>query len=122
MIRQRDGEAQRRWFFSSHFSFLFPSRFRREGPIGTFGARCTGAQSQTAASFWGGIESHHQATSFVGDGMVPVAVAFAVLGLTGSVADVGLVFAARLAPLACFLIIGGVIADRLSRRTRLSAR
>lgn len=58
-----------------------------------------------------------QATSFVGDGMVPVAVAFAVLGLTGSVADVGLVFAARLAPLACFLIIGGVIADRLSRRT-----
>ena len=57
-----------------------------------------------------------QATSFVGDGMIPVAISFAVLELTGSVADVGFVFAARLAPLAAFLLIGGVVADRLPRR------
>jgi predicted MFS family arabinose efflux permease len=57
-----------------------------------------------------------QATSFIGDGMVPVAISFAVLGLTGSVADVGYVFAARLAPMACLLLMGGVIADRLPRR------
>jgi MFS family permease len=62
-----------------------------------------------------------QATSFLGDGMVSVAIAFAVLGLTGSVADLGFVFTARLAPLACFLIIGGVIADRLPRRALMVA-
>jgi predicted MFS family arabinose efflux permease len=58
-----------------------------------------------------------QATSFIGDGIVPVAISFAVLDLTGSVADVGFVFAARLAPLTCFLLIGGAVADRLPRRT-----
>jgi hypothetical protein len=58
-----------------------------------------------------------QAASYIGDGMVPVAISFAVLDLTGSVADIGFVFAARLVPLACFLLIGGVTADRFPRRT-----
>lgn len=57
-----------------------------------------------------------QATSFLGDGIVGVALAFAVLDLTGSVADLGLVLAARLAPLVVVLLVGGVFADRLSRR------
>ena len=57
-----------------------------------------------------------QSISLLGDGMAPLALSFAVLGLTGSVSDVGYVFAARLAPLVAFLLIGGVVADRLSRR------
>ena len=57
-----------------------------------------------------------QAASLLGDGFVNVAIAFAVLELTGSVADVGFVFAARTAFLAVFLLIGGVVADRLPRR------
>src|ERR671916_2137974 len=62
-----------------------------------------------------------QATSFVGDGMIPVAISFAVLELTGSVTDVGFAFAARLAPLACFLLIGGGVSDRLPRRAVMVA-
>jgi MFS family permease len=62
-----------------------------------------------------------QVTSFIGDGIVPVAIAFAVLDLTGSVADLGFVLAARVAPLTCFLLIGGAIGDRLPRRTVMVA-
>jgi hypothetical protein len=62
-----------------------------------------------------------QVTSFIGDGMVPVAIAFAVLELTGSVADLGFALAARYAPLAGFLLIGGVFADRLPRRAVMVA-
>jgi MFS family permease len=58
-----------------------------------------------------------QATSLLGDGMVSVALAFAVLDLTGSAADLGIVLAARTAPLVLFLLVGGVWADRLPRRT-----
>ena len=58
-----------------------------------------------------------QAVSLLGDGMVNVALAFAVLGLGGSASDVGLVFAARMAPLVACLLAGGVVADRVSRRT-----
>src|SRR5580693_7744291 len=54
--------------------------------------------------------------SQLGDGMVSVALAFAVLDLTGSVADLGYVTAARVAPLVAFLLVGGVVADRLPRR------
>jgi hypothetical protein len=54
--------------------------------------------------------------SQLGDGMVSVALSFAVLDLTGSVADLGYVTAARVAPLVAFLLVGGVVADRLSRR------
>ena len=57
-----------------------------------------------------------QTASLLGDGVVPVALSFAVLSVTGSVADVGFVLAARSAPLAAFLLVGGVVADRLPRR------
>lgn len=57
-----------------------------------------------------------QAVSLLGDGMVGVALAFAVLDLTGSVTDLGIVFAARLIPLVLFLLVGGVFADRFPRR------
>src|SRR5689334_612188 len=57
-----------------------------------------------------------QSASLLGDGMVGVALAFAVLDLTGSPADLGYVLAARSIPLIAGLLIGGVIADRLPRR------
>jgi MFS family permease len=57
-----------------------------------------------------------QTVSLLGDGMVGVALSFAVLDLTGKAADLGYVFAARTVPLVGFLLIGGVFADRLSRR------
>src|SRR5919202_5914480 len=56
------------------------------------------------------------ATSLLGTGMVGVALSFAVLDLTGSVADLGLVLAAQTIPLVAFLLVGGAVADRLSRR------
>jgi len=55
------------------------------------------------------------AFSLLGDNVVPVALAFAVLDLTGSVADLGLVLAARQVPLAAFVLVGGVWGDRLPR-------
>lgn len=51
----------------------------------------------------------------VGNGMAPIALAFAVLDLTGSAADLGLVLAARTLPMVGFLLFGGVFADRLPR-------
>ena len=56
-----------------------------------------------------------QATSYLGDGLLPVAVSFAVLDLTGSASDLGLVLAARMVPVVLFLLVGGVWADRLPR-------
>jgi MFS family permease len=56
-----------------------------------------------------------QTTSYLGDGLLPVAVSFAVLDLTGSASDLGLVLAARMAPVVLFLLVGGVWADRLPR-------
>jgi MFS family permease len=47
--------------------------------------------------------------------MAPIALAFAVIDLTGSKADLGLVLAARALPQVVFLLIGGVWADRLPR-------
>jgi len=58
-----------------------------------------------------------QTTSLLGDGMVGVALSFAVLDLTGSVSDLGYVLAARALPFVGFLLVGGVFADRISRRT-----
>ena len=49
-----------------------------------------------------------QAVSLLGDGMVGVALAFAVLELTGSATDLGIVLAARTVPLVAFLLVGGV--------------
>jgi MFS family permease len=56
-----------------------------------------------------------QAASQIGTGMAPVAIAFAVLE-HGSASDVGYVLAAETLPLVLFLLIGGVIADKFSRR------
>jgi MFS family permease len=56
------------------------------------------------------------AISAVGDFLVPVALAFAVLDLTGSASDLGFVLTARLVPLVLFMLAGGVWADRLPRQ------
>jgi MFS family permease len=58
-----------------------------------------------------------QGVSSIGDGVAPVALAFGVLQLTGSVRDLGLILAARSLPLIVFVLIGGVWSDRLSRQT-----
>ena len=57
-----------------------------------------------------------QVVSLLGDGIIPVALAFAVLDLTGSATDLGLVLAARTLPMIACLLAGGVVADRRSRR------
>jgi MFS family permease len=57
-----------------------------------------------------------QGISAVGDRIVSIALAFAVLDLTGSVKDLGLVLAAQTVPLVLFLLMGGVWSDRLPRR------
>ena len=54
-------------------------------------------------------------TSFIGNAFANVALAFAVLGLTGSKADLGYVLAARSIPQVIFLLVGGIWADRLPR-------
>jgi MFS family permease len=55
-------------------------------------------------------------TSFIGTGMLPVALAFAVLGRHGSTSEVGYVLGAETLPLVVFLLVGGAAADRLNRR------
>jgi MFS family permease len=57
-----------------------------------------------------------QAVSLLGDAITPLAMAFAVLDLTGSRADLGYVFAAQILPLVVFVLAGGVWADRLPRQ------
>jgi MFS family permease len=54
-------------------------------------------------------------TSFIGNAFANVALAFAVLDLTGSKADLGYVLAARSIPQVIFLLVGGIWADRLPR-------
>jgi len=56
-----------------------------------------------------------QSVSVFGDGITPVALTFAVLDLTGSGTDLGLVLAAQSLPLASLALVGGVWADRLPR-------
>ncbi len=53
--------------------------------------------------------------SLLGNMLAGIAVAFAVLDLTGSATDLGIVLAARSVPQVVFLLLGGVIADRLPR-------
>ena len=53
--------------------------------------------------------------SVVGDRIVTVALALFVVELTGSATDLGLVLAAYGLPLIGFLLVGGVVADRLPR-------
>jgi len=57
-----------------------------------------------------------QAVSAFGDGLYPIALAFAVVELTGSAADLGLVFIAVLIPRVVLVLGGGVWADRLRRQ------
>lgn len=54
-------------------------------------------------------------TSFIGNAFANVALAFAVLELTGSKADLGYVLAARAIPQVIFLLVGGIWADRMPR-------
>ncbi|TCW00087.1 MFS transporter [Biostraticola tofi] len=51
----------------------------------------------------------------LGNGIAPIALAFAVLDIGGSAADLGMVVAARSIFNVAFLLIGGVLADRYSR-------
>jgi predicted MFS family arabinose efflux permease len=53
--------------------------------------------------------------SLLGTAVAPIAIAFAVLGLTGSATDLGYVLAAGWAPQVVFILIGGVLGDRLPR-------
>jgi MFS family permease len=62
-----------------------------------------------------------QALSTIGDSMIFVVVGIFVTDLTGSTTDVGIVLAAYSAPVVVFLLIGGVIADRLPRRAIMIA-
>jgi MFS family permease len=55
-------------------------------------------------------------TSLVGDGITPVALAFAILDLTGSATDLGIVIAAHSIVVVALILIGGVVADRISPR------
>ncbi|MER7892868.1 MFS transporter [Micromonospora sp. NPDC094482] len=54
--------------------------------------------------------------NMLGNGVAPIALAFAVLDLTGSVRDLGLVVGARSLMTVLFVLFGGVVADRISRR------
>ena len=51
----------------------------------------------------------------LGNAIAPVALAFAVLDLTGSAVDLGIVVGARSIALVVLLLFGGVLADRLPR-------
>ncbi|WP_187368850.1 MFS transporter [Baekduia soli] len=62
-----------------------------------------------------------QAVSLFGDAMVDVALAFAVIKLGASPAQLGLVFTARSIAMVAALLAGGVLADRLDRRAILVA-
>jgi MFS family permease len=68
-----------------------------------------------ALFFWG------QAVSVLGDGIFPIALAFAVLDLGGSPTALGIVLIAGILPQTFFVLIGGVWADRLPRRTIMLA-
>ncbi len=62
-----------------------------------------------------------QAVSILGDRALAVALAFAVLEVGGSASSVGLVLAAATVPLVASVLVGGVIADRASRRAVMVA-
>ena len=62
-----------------------------------------------------------QLISLLGDAFSGIALAWAILDLTGSATDLGYVFAAKTIPLVGFLLVGGVFADRLPRRAVMLA-
>ncbi|MCX4772824.1 MFS transporter [Streptomyces sp. NBC_01285] len=53
--------------------------------------------------------------SATGSAMAPVALAFAVIGHGGGAQSLGIVLAANTVPTLVFLLLGGVLADRMSR-------
>src|ERR671935_681729 len=57
-----------------------------------------------------------QATSSFGDRLAPIALAFAVLDLSGSASDLGFVLAAQTLPMLLLVAVAGVWADRLPRQ------
>jgi MFS family permease len=57
--------------------------------------------------------------NLLGTTMAPVALTFAVLGISDSPSALGRVLAANSIPLVVFLLVGGVIADRFDRTTVL---
>lgn len=58
-----------------------------------------------------------QLTSTAGDGMVLVALPFAIYGIGGSNAQVGLALAAQSLAMALLILLGGAIGDRFNRRS-----
>ncbi len=54
--------------------------------------------------------------SLLGNAVAPIALAFAVIDLTGSATDLGLVVGARSLANVLFLLVGGVVADRVPRK------
>lgn len=58
--------------------------------------------------------------NMLGNGVAPMALAFAVLDLTGSVRGLGLVVGARSLMTVLFVLIGGVAADRIPLRLVLA--
>ena len=76
---------------------------------------------RTASGCWAngtsGLFFSGYATSLVGAAMVPVALTFAVLQEHRPASDVGYVLAAETVPLVVLLLVGGIVADRFSRRT-----
>ena len=59
--------------------------------------------------------------TMLGNAVAPIALAFAVLDLTGSAGDLGLVVGSRSLLNVVFLLIGGVVADRLPRQAVMVA-
>jgi MFS family permease len=57
--------------------------------------------------------------SLLGNAIAPIALAFAVLDLTGSAAALGMVLASRTIPMVVLMLYGGVIADRFRRHVVL---
>uniref|UniRef100_UPI000B15278A MFS transporter n=2 Tax=Streptomyces TaxID=1883 RepID=UPI000B15278A len=60
-----------------------------------------------------------QLISATGSAMAPLALAYAVIGAGGGAGALGVVLAANTVPTVVFLLVGGVLADRISRSTLL---
>src|SRR5689334_17278923 len=79
----------------------------------------TPASSATGGSVMGrnfALLFSARAISYFGTYLAPIAVAFAVLELTGSATDTGIAFACWTVAQVATLLVGGVVADRLPRR------
>jgi MFS family permease len=62
-----------------------------------------------------------RSATYLGNAVAPIALAFAVLDLTGSVSDLGWVVGGRSLTNVALLLFGGMVADRLPRALVLSA-